>query len=83
MKWLSVLLACLGAVTGIVAAYYWYRSSQVSINPVWLTESGDPHASQSGWLAATMGAFSESARLNKIAASWTAAAVVLNMLSYL
>jgi hypothetical protein len=64
MKWASVGLALLAAVTGLVAAFYWYRSSKIQIEPTWLAEPGDTQLSQMGWMAGMMKAFMKSADLN-------------------
>jgi hypothetical protein len=81
MKWASVGLAALATVTGLVAAYYWYRASKIQIEPTWLTEPGDNQLSQMGWMAGMMRAFMESAGLNKHAAFWTAFSVALTAVS--
>lgn len=77
MKWISVSLAFAGAVTGLFAAWYWYRSSKVPIQPSWPIEPGDAQLSQTGWVAGTMNAFTKAAKLNANAACLTAVSVVL------
>ena len=81
MNFPVVILAGLTLVTGLVAARYWYLSSQVPVVPAWAAhggiEPGNNEHSQSGWIVALMESARESGRLNKIASLWTAAAVVL------
>jgi hypothetical protein len=77
MKWTSNGLAMLAAVTGLVAALYWYRSSTIQITPTWITEPGDEQLSQAGWITGALKAFSKSADLNAKAARWTASSVML------
>jgi hypothetical protein len=78
MKWASVGLALLATVAGLVAAFYWYRSSKVGITPIWGgLEPVNPLFSQMGWMAGLMQTFAESADLNKRAALWTAVSVAL------
>ena len=53
-------LAILAGITGVIAACYWYRSSQVPIDPMWpdgplgLVEPGETEASQDGWIVGMM-----------------------------
>ena len=78
MKWASIALGVLAAITGLVAAVYWYRSSKVGLTPIWGgLEPVEPLFSQMGWLAGLMQTFAKSADLNKRAALWTAVSVVL------
>lgn len=87
MKIAEIALAILAFVTGLVAAGYWYRASKITADPGWgrngLVEPGVHSAAQDAWIAAMLQSASESARLNKIAALWTAAAVALNALAAL
>jgi hypothetical protein len=76
--WL-LALATLGAA--LRAAWYWYRSSQVSAVPYWVEvgkdEPADPSMSKMGWMNALIKAGGEAAYFNRWAAMWTAGAVVL------
>ena len=85
MKIAEVIITMLALVTGLVAAWYWYRASKITADPGWgqtgLVEPGIHSAVQDAWMAATLKAASESARLNKLAAQWTAVAVALTGIS--
>ncbi len=87
MKIAEIAIAVLAFVTGLVAAWYWYRASKITADPGWgpngLAEPGIHPAAQDAWIVAMLRSASESARLNKIAAFWTAAAVALNALAAL
>ena len=84
MKIIAAALAVLAGITGFIAAWYWYQSSQVQIDPGW-TPPGtggpvepDGEAAQAmGWVMATMVAISKASELNKKAATWTALSVAL------
>jgi len=88
---MALLLALLSCGCGALAARYWYRSAMVEPMPTWasgdrlgpLNEPGIEALSQNGWIAGTVQAVSDSARWNKRAALWSAAAVVLTALSSL
>jgi hypothetical protein len=82
MKILSIALALIGAVAGIVAATYWYKASAVKIVPKADGRFGGGMAlSTTPWVTGALDAFSETARLNKTAALWTAASVLLSAVS--
>jgi len=76
MKTVSLVFAFAALVTGLVAAWYWYLSSIVPVEPAWRVEPGDAEASQAGWIAAALKAMASAADLNKKAARWTAASAV-------
>lgn len=83
----SDLFALSAAVTGFIAAFYWYRASKVQVKLVW---EYDPtlkpkNMTQDSWQIAHAleAAFFHSSRKNKIAAIWTAASVGLGALSML
>lgn len=87
MKYLELVLAVAAFITGLLAAGYWYKASRVTADPEWgrngeyrpVTHSME----QDAWIAVLIQSASESARLNKIAALWTAVAVALNALATL
>jgi len=85
MKVAEIAIAILAFVTGLVAAWYWYRASKITADPGWgpngLAEPGVHSAAQDAWIAAMLQSASESARLNKIAALWTAVTVALTSIS--
>lgn len=80
----DIALAMLALFTGLKAAWHWYQSSKVKIDPGWSppgtgpSEPVDPELQQMDWAAATIMAFSQAAALNKTAALWTAVSVGLN-----
>lgn len=81
MKSVALVLALLSAAAGIVAAVYWWRASTPPSVPKIYTDSGDPNFAQQGIAGALVGAGHEAARLNRPAALWTAASVILTALS--
>ena len=78
ITWLFTLAA---AGAALRSAWYWFRSSQISVVPYWeevgADEPKDPAMSQAGRLNALIKANGESARLNRWGAIWTAGTVVL------
>jgi hypothetical protein len=78
LKIASIALSLLGLVFGLIAAYYWFAASRVVITPIGRMESGDPQLNTMGWVVANMDAFSRSGALNKLAAVWTAATVLVS-----
>ncbi|HEY1903040.1 MAG TPA: hypothetical protein VGG56_11435 [Terracidiphilus sp.] len=83
----SVGFAFAALVVGLRAAQYWLKASKVDVVPVWpdgpqaLMEPVEPEQSQRGWITATIEAVKLSSDLNKRAARWTAAAVILSAVS--
>lgn len=66
-------------ITGFVAAYLWFKSSKVSHDPFYGgVESGDALTAQSQWLTAMQRDYIEVARLNRLAAIYTAWSVGLS-----
>jgi hypothetical protein len=70
-----------GLAAGLWAAYCWWKASKVEIDPGGVEQTCDPELIQMSWTTGIMKAVGESARLNKIAALWTAVAVLLNAVS--
>lgn len=87
MKVIEVLLAICGCIAGLMSAWYWLKASSVSAEPIWSkygsVESGVHSLSQEGWIGGMLDATLKSARLNKIAARWTAATVALTAIGAL
>jgi hypothetical protein len=86
MKYISVAFALGALVTGLKAAFHWYKASEVAIDPGWTQENPEPvdeELKQMCWNVAIIDAAQKSAALNKVAALWTAAAVVLGAVSSL
>jgi hypothetical protein len=76
-KIITIIFAVLGCAAALIAAYYWFRASNVSVN--------QPSASISDYpelhIMSNEVAFNESSRLNSIAARWTGAAALLGAVS--
>lgn len=87
VKCVEVSLAVGGGIAGLISARYWLRASVIQVKPIWSkhggVEPGVHSLSQDGWMFGMLEAATESARLNKIAARWTAATVVLGAISAL
>lgn len=77
MKELNMALVVGTLISGLWAAWCWYKASNISVDPGWETEPGDPLASQMDWTSGIIEAVLLSARLNKVAALWTAITVML------
>jgi hypothetical protein len=90
----SILFALAALVAGLIAAHYWLKASKIEIDPGWRVgypaspadalrsiEPADIQLSQMQWITETMKAIQESGDLNKIAARWTAVAVVFAAVS--
>lgn len=77
MRIASIALIILGCATGFYAAHSWKKASDISPIPGEFEppETEDKH----GWsLGGIQEAFQEAARLNKVAARWTAVSVGLS-----
>jgi hypothetical protein len=83
MKTISIVLATVALVTGLIAAQYWYRSSKVAIDPGWSgpTEPVLPELQQMGWTVAILKAARDVGDLNKTASLWTATSVAFGAAS--
>jgi hypothetical protein len=87
MKCAAVIAALVAFATGIAAAWFWLKSSQVDVKPMWpggeggLVEPGETDASQDGWIGGTLQAFTDSAKLNSTAARLTAISVFFSALA--
>jgi len=79
---LAIALAILTLICGLRAAQLWKRSSEVELEPEGF-EPVDKTQRQMWWQSANMKASEKSTALNKQAARWTAAAVVLGCLTIL
>ena len=87
MKGIELVLAVCAFATGLLSAWYWLKASRAPANPGWgeggVVEPGIHALSQDAWIAAMLQAASESSRLNKIAARWTAATAALTVIGAL
>jgi len=87
MKIVAIVLAILGFVAGLRAAYLWYRASRVHVMPFWSDgqniEPVDPVSAAASWNLATQQTIQKSGELNQNGAKWTAVAVFLSTASTL
>jgi hypothetical protein len=87
MKVASTILAVFAFLTGLRAAYLWYRASRVQIIPMWAVngriEPVDPAQAQAEWTVAMLDMATKSGQLNQRGAIWTAIAVGLSTASTL
>jgi len=79
----AIKLAATG--TGLYSAWLWYLSSKVKIIPIWakhgqIEPPGAGSASNTGWIIDVLEATSKAAKLNKRAALWTAASILIGVL---
>jgi hypothetical protein len=78
----NLFLGTLGGISGIVAAYYWWKASDIPVVPAWGDcEPVDTEDKMRGWAMGTLEALMVSSRLNKRAAQWTAISVLLSTAS--
>jgi hypothetical protein len=81
MKCVSIGLAVGALATGLIAAWFWYRSSIVQPDPGWSVANPEPvipELRQMAWNTAILAANTKSSDLNKTAALWTALSVALS-----
>ena len=88
VKTLSMVVALAAFVTGVVAAWYWYRSARIDPKTGWNPPVGDattdPDALLANlnalfvWTFAIKDALKESSELNRSAAIWTAVSVLFS-----
>jgi hypothetical protein len=79
MRNIAILLATVALLCGLIAAWYWYRASKIPFQPKY-AELGDDVSEMDfhGELVTSiMIAVQKTSDLNRIAALWTAVAVVL------
>jgi hypothetical protein len=73
--------------TGIRSAWLWHRASRAQVAPLWVSEGLieplDPTSAQAQWIVALLDTATKSNELNRKAAMWTAATVILTTLSTL
>jgi hypothetical protein len=88
MRAVDVALAIAALITGLIAAWHWYKASRILVDPGWTqpgepgpSEPAAPHQQQRGWTSATIDAFHEAAALNKTASFWTAGSVAFGAAS--
>lgn len=79
----SLVCAAAAFITGMLAAWYWYRSSVIETEPLYLRlgQIEPVGGSTNQWMLAILEAGQKSAALNKVAARLTAASVLLSAIS--
>ncbi len=79
MNIVTTLFGVASLFCGLVAAGQWYRASKITVKPKLFELSDDVHDADFNWelIRAIMVAGRETATLNRLAALWTAAAVLL------
>lgn len=75
MKHASLAFAAVALITGLVAAWYWFKASAVKVEPL-LGRFGPMANASDPFVAGALDAIERSAALNKTAALWTAASVL-------
>lgn len=91
MHWIVAMLTIISACSGALSTWYWFRSSQIQVQPSWAKEGGSepvlPEISMTGWIVGLTEAGQKAAALNKLAATYTAIAIgsgtIANLLSIL
>lgn len=81
MRYVALVLAIAACVTGLIAAWHWYKASEIRIVPPWTPGGVRPWEQMLADYRRNeelSESTSESARLNKVAALWTAVAVALS-----
>jgi hypothetical protein len=81
MKAAAIICALVDFVTGLIAARYWLKASELPVNPTWKIEPGQKKAAQDGWIAGTLVNLDEVGRLNSRAAKWIAVSVIFSTAS--
>jgi hypothetical protein len=80
MSIVATLFGIASLSCGLVAASKWYRASKIVVTPKLYELPDDVHETDFNWelIRAIMVAGRQSSSLNKLAALWTAAAVLLS-----
>lgn len=84
MDYAAIGFAMLGLGFGLAAAYYWYKSSQIKVNPGWKTPLDEPVEltdKNSDWTTGLLEWGDKAAALNGKAAKLTACAVVFSTIA--
>jgi hypothetical protein len=68
MKAFDIVLALAAFITGLRAAWYWLKASNMSVTPMWTVEPGEQDAAQAGWTGGILQNLQESSNANAIAA---------------
>ena len=83
----SIALALVASATGIRSAWLWHRASRVQVMPMWETDGRieplDPTNAQAEWIVALLQTATKAGDLNRKAAVWTAATILLSTIASL
>lgn len=77
--YIGLALTSGAAISGLIGAWYWYRSSAVSFYPDWDFEPVVAELSNMGRFCAIMKGVEISSKLNSLAARWTALSAILSV----
>jgi hypothetical protein len=79
MKYTAIMFGIGSLICGLIAAWQWYRASKITIEPKFHELSEDVHESDFNWalVKAMLVAGQKTSALNRLAALWTAVAVLL------
>lgn len=84
MNW-PLVVAIAGFVAGLIAAFYWYRASQVNFVPFekvgGVIRRLNPLDDPQHWIIAIDKTLQKSGKRNRIAAIWTAVSLLLSALA--
>lgn len=86
MRAIVIGLAALGGAAGVYAAALWFRSSKLYVTPAYAKHGGIEPVDDSGrvsmdWIVGINEFNDEVAKLNALAARWTAGSVLLGSLA--
>lgn len=79
MKTMAIAFGVIALGCGLIAAWYWYKATRILFEPEFWKLPDDVSESDFNWtlVKAIMVATHKTAELNRLAALWTATAVVL------
>jgi hypothetical protein len=78
---LQLAFALIAIATGLIAAWYWFGSTRVNIDPATSEHDGGRTFHFMKWVESVMGASKSASELNRKAALWTAISVLAGGLS--
>lgn len=81
MRTFALILAVTSLFSGLGSTYYWFRSSQVNVDPGRTAESGDALTQTNGWITALLQSSVSAAELNKPAALLSGICVLTGSIS--
>lgn len=87
MEYIGIASGVIAFATGLISAFYWYKSSSVPIIPPWadnpLLEPLESDQKQMAWLGAMLQTSERVNDYNKIAARWSAITAAVTCVPYL